>query len=241
MLYPIILVIVCLLIGLSKGGLGAALAVLAVPLLSQVMPVSAAQGVALPLLIVADWFALWAYRGTWNMHYIWRTIPFATIGIVVGTALLTGLPNQTLKHIVALFTLFFVLYRLFGDRLMTAEYQPRTWHAYFAGAISGLGSALANVGGPPFTAYMLLQKLEPLPFVGTITLFFAIVNALKLPGLMIAGIFDFSRLLSMIWVLPVLPIGVWIGRYVIKRINQRVFERFMLVMLVLTALILLFG
>lgn len=241
MQYAFILILVCLLIGLSKGGLGAVLAVLATPLLAQVMPVSAAQGVTLPLLMVADLFALWAYRNTWDMRYIWRLLPSAAIGIVIGTVLLTGLPNQTLKHLVALFTLAFVVYRLVGDRLLSARYTPRTWHAYVAGSVSGVGSALANVGGPPFTAYLLLQKLDPLPFVGTMTLFFAIVNALKLPGLILAGIIDFNRLLGVIWVLPVLPLGVWIGRFVIKRINQRAFERFMLIVLVIVALFLLFG
>jgi uncharacterized membrane protein YfcA len=239
--YAFILIIVCLLIGLSKGGLGAGLAVLAMPLLAQVMPVSAAQSTALPLLIVADWFALWVYRSTWDMRYIWRLLPFAVIGIVVGTTLLTWLPNETLKQLVALFTLLFVVYRLVGDRLLTAQYTPRLWHAYVAGGVSGVGSALANVGGPPFTAYLLMQKLDPLPFVGTTTLFFAIVNLIKLPGLIWAGIFDLDSLLAVIWVLPILPLGVWIGRFVVKRINQRAFDRFMLGVLVIVALFLLFG
>lgn len=241
MQYEFILIIVCLLIGLSKGGLGAFLAVLAIPLLAQVMPVKDAQSVALPLLIVADWFALWVYRNTWDMRYLWRLLPPAIIGIAVGTALLTSLPDQTLKRIVALFTLMFVIYRLVGDRLMSARYTPRFWHAYVAGAVSGVGSALANVGGPPFTMYMLLQKLDPVTFVGTATLFFAVVNLIKLPGLMLAGVFDLNRLLAVIWVLPVLPLGVWIGGYVVKRVNQRAFERLMLVALVLVALFLLFG
>ncbi len=241
MQYALILILVCLLIGLSKGGLGAVLAVLAIPLLSQVMPVPAAQGLTLPLLLCADVFALWIYRNTWDMRFIWRLIPFAVVGIIIGTYLLAVLPNTTLKHILAIFTLFFVAYKLVGDRLTDSHYIPRNWHGYLAGGVSGLGSAMANVGAPPFTVYMLMQNVSPQTFVGTMTLFFALVNAIKLPGLMLAGLVDFSQILSILWVLPVLPVGVWIGRYVIRRINQAAFERFMLFVLVIAALFLLFS
>ncbi|MBE2271079.1 MAG: sulfite exporter TauE/SafE family protein [Anaerolinea sp.] len=241
MQYVIILILVSVLIGLSKGGMGAVLAVLATPLLSQVMPVADAIGLALPMLMVADVFALWVYRNTWDMRYIKLVLPFAVIGIVIGTVLLANLPNQTLKHILALFTLAFAVYKLAGDRFISAEYQPRDWHGYVAGIVSGTGSALANVGGPPFTIYMLLQNLSPQTFVGTMTLFFALVNAIKLPGLMIAGLMDFSKLIGIAWVLPILPLGVWVGRYFVKRINQLAFERFMLVVLVIVAVYLLVG
>ncbi len=237
----IILIIVAILIGLSKGGLGAALVVLVTPLLSLVMPVQEAVGVVLPLLILADGFALYFYWNTWDMYYVRLMLPLGVVGVIIGTYLLATLDNTTLRHILGTFTLLFVVYKLFGDRLLAANYQPRDWHGQVAGGVSALASALANNGAPPFTAYMLLQKVPARAFVGTTTLFFAIINLLKMPGLIVAEIFDLNRLIDVIWVVPLIPLSVWVGRQVINRINQRAFESIMLIVLLIASLILLFG
>ena len=100
---------------------------------------------------------------------------------------------------------------------------------------------MANAGGPPVTAYLLLQKLPPLAFIGTQTLFFATINALKLPGFLSANVIDLPRLLSVLWALPIIPLGVWIGKWVILRLNQRVFEWLMLILLVYAGVSLLLG
>jgi uncharacterized protein len=237
--FYLVIALIGFLIGLSKGGMGAALVVLSTPILSLVMPVQMAISLALPLLLAADAVALWMYRGTWDNSYIRRMLPAATLGVIVGSALLAVLPDLALRRIMGLFTLSFVVYRLVSDRLTALEYRPRGWHAPVAGGLSGAGSALANVGAPPFTAYMLLQPISPTVFVGTTTLFFAVVNTLKLPGLIVTGIFDINNLWQNLWVLPIILTGVFAGRWLIQRINRAAFDRLMLAVLTLAALVLL--
>lgn len=239
--YYVVLIVVALFIGLSKGGMGAVLVILTTPMLSLIMPTQSAISLALPLLIIGDVFALWFYWKTWDMRYIRLMLPPAILGIVVGTVLLASLDNITLRHILGIFTLIFVVYRIADQRFKSLDYHPRNWHGYLAGAASGLGSALANSGSPPFTAYMLLQDVSPQVFVGTMTLFFAIVNAIKVPGLMIAGLLDLHTLLGVAWVIPAIPLGVLIGRWIIVRINKQAFEWFMLFILVVAAALLLFA
>jgi uncharacterized membrane protein YfcA len=237
--FYVVLIAVAFVIGIAKGGMGAGLAVLATPMLSLIMPVSSAISLALPMLMIADAFALWFYWKTWDMHYIRLLVPSAVLGIIVGTALLASLDNLTLKHVLGIFTLIFVIYRIADRWLRSLDYHPRRWHGYVAGVASGLGSALANTGGPPFTAYMLLQNVSPTVFVGTTTLFFAIVNAIKLPGLFLAGLMDLSRLLSVAWALPLIPVGVYAGRWMVRRINKTAFDWLMLVVLLIAAVALL--
>jgi uncharacterized membrane protein YfcA len=236
----LIVSIVALLIGFSKGGMGAALAILATPLLSQVMPVADAIGLSLPLLLIADAFAIWMFWNTWDWRYIKLMLPPAVIGIAIGTALLVSLPDDVMRRVLGIFTLLFVIYKLVGNDYIVAHYRPRPWHAVIAGGVSGLGSALANTGAPPYTAYMLLQNLQPTIFVGTTTLFFALVNAIKLPGLILAGRFHIESILTVAWVIPLLPVGVWLGRWLVKRINALAFERFMLATLFVASMALLF-
>jgi uncharacterized membrane protein YfcA len=238
--FYVALIFVALLIGLSKGGMGAVLGVLLTPVLSHVMTVPAAISLSLHLLMIGDVFALYFFWKTWDMHYIRLLVPSSILGIIVGTYLLATLNNITLRHILGIFTLLFVVYKIADYRLKALDYHPREWHGYLAGAASGLGSALANAGSVPFTAYMLLQDVSPTVFVGTTTLFFAIVNVLKVPGFVLTGLIDLNRLLSVLWVIPFIVAGVYAGRWMIKRIHKRAFEGFMLVVLVITSAVLLF-
>ncbi len=237
-----IILLAGLLVGLSKGGLGGPVPVsLTAPLLALAMPVSEAVGVTLPLLIFADMFALRLYWQKWDMHYVKTMLPLAIVGVVMGAFVLGSLPEDTLRRVLGFFTLAAVIYKVSGDTISALAYQPRDWHGYAAGWISGFGSALANVGAPPFTAYMLLQKVDPTPFIGTATLFFAIVNALKFPAYIAADVINFDKLISIAWVLPIIPFGVWLGKRFLNIMNPKVFEWLMLALLFWASLSLIFG
>ena len=237
-LYEIFVIItVALIIGLVKGGLP--VGPLIVPLLSVIMPVSLAVGVALPLLIVGDQFALRAYWRTWELRLIKLVLPGAAVGIILGTLLLSELSDEMLKRILGVFTLSIAAYKIASDSLKNVDYAPRNWHGSLAGGASGFSSALANAGGAPMTAYLLLQKLSPIPFVGTSTLFFAIVNILKLPAFLYTNVIDMDKLLSVVWAIPLIPLGVWLGRKLIDRINSLYFDRMMLVGLLVAGVLLL--
>ncbi len=229
-------------IGLSKGGIGGPIAgAVILPALSQIMTVPEAVGVTLPLLMVGDVFAMRAYWGEWDSRTIILLIPASIIGILVGTVMLANLSDIVLRRLLGILTLMIVAYKLISDSLAQYEYTHRTWHVYLTGFTSGIGSALANSGGPPLTAYLLLQRVKPAVFVGTITLFFTIVNILKIPGYLIADILEIDVLLNILWVLPLIPLGVWVGYKLVKWINPRIFEWLMLVLLVISSMILLFS
>lgn len=238
----LIFALVALLIGLSKGGLGGPVPVsLTAPLLSLVLPVSQAIGIVLPLLIFADGFALYFYWRKWNYHYIRLMLPAAVIGVIIGTVLLATLPNDVLKRVIGVFTLIAVVYKLGADSLKSIQYSPRLWHGILAGWAAGFGSALANAGAPPFTAYMLLQPgMQPVTFIGTTTLFFAVVNLLKLPGFFSSNVLNLPLLLSIAWTAPLIPFGVWLGRKIVTRMNPRLFEQLLLGLLFILSLSLIF-
>jgi len=44
----------------------------------------------------------------------------------------------------------------------------------------------------------------------------------------------------MIWIIPLLPLGVWGGKWAADKISQKVFDKVMIVLLVVTALLLIF-
>ncbi len=243
--FIILVFIIAILVGLSKGGFGGPMpVVLITPLLSQFMPASQAVGLALPLLIFGDFIALSMYWRKWDIRQIKLLLPSALIGIALGILVLFTLAENgqdlLMQRILGIFTMIVVLYKVISERLRTVHYEPRRWHSYVAGAASGFGSALANVGSPPYTAYMLLQDVSPTSFMGTTTLFFFIVNMIKLPIVLLnSNVLNLHLLASVVWVIPVIPVATWIGRRFVYRVNQKVFEQFMLVLLFLVSLYLL--
>lgn len=236
--FHIIVALACLFIGLSKGGLGGPVPVaMLTPLLSFVMPASQAVGLVLVPLMVGDLIAVTFYWRKWDLSRIKLLLPTALIGIFVGEFVLISLANSgqnvIIKRLIGLFTLIVVVYKISDSMLVNVNYQHRQWHGYFVGWLTGFGSALANVGAPPYTAYMLLRKIDdPILFLGTTSLFFAIVNALKLPFVLSnQKILDVHLLASILWALPLIPVGAWLGRKSLGYINAKLFEWVMLVLL----------
>ncbi len=233
--------LVMALIGLSKGGLGGLLGATATPLMALVMPADQVIGLLLPLLMIADIFAVASHWRKWDWRLVVLLLPGALVGVVVGTVFIENAPTHTLRVIIGVITLLFTIYKLLEARLKLAgRYQGRDWHGLLAGTVAGFASSVAHTGGPPVSIYLLLQNLSPRVFVATTALFFAILNWMKVPFYAYAGLFHFNQLASILWLLPVLPLGVLAGRWLAVRINKVVFDRMITVLLAITALLLIF-
>jgi uncharacterized protein len=232
--------LVGLLIGISKGGLGGLMGALATPLMALVMPPQQVVGLLLPLLMFADVFAVASYWKRWHFRLVLLMLPGAVIGVTLGTYFIKNAPTELLRNVLAVIVLIFAAYKLLENRLaLLKNYQPHNWHGWLAGTLAGFSSTLAHAGGPPVAIYLMIQKLEPVAFNATTVLFFAILNWVKVPYYAYAGLFDFDRLFKVIWLLPVIPLGVWIGRWAVGKINRLWFERIIVVALLITAVMLL--
>jgi uncharacterized membrane protein YfcA len=238
--FRIIVALACLFIGLSKGGLGGPIPVaMLTPLLSLVMPASQAVGLILIPLMVGDVITVMFYWRKWDLNRVKLLLPMAVIGILVGEFVLLTLANSgqniVIKRLIGAFTLIVVIYKVSDSMISRMKYEHRQWHGYLAGWLTGFGSALANVGAPPYTAYMLLQKIDdPVQFLGTTAIFFAILNAIKLPFVLSnSKVLDLHLLASILWAIPLIPIGAWLGRKSVNYVNAKMFERVMLVLLFL--------
>ena len=240
----VIFALVGILIGFSKGGLGGPVPVaLTVPMLTLIIEPQIAVALILPLLLFADVFALYFYWRQWDRRYIALMLLPGLLGVATGAATLNAVDAVTLKRIIGGLTLLALGFKVARDQLTTVDYAPRKWHGYFAGWASGFGSTLANVGAPPFTAYLLLQPhMTPRRFIGTTTLFFAVMNLTKLPAFVHIGNFDLERLQSIAWVFVLIPPAVLVARKLIDRIDQRAFEWLMMIpLLALSVYLLLFS
>jgi uncharacterized membrane protein YfcA len=75
-----------LLTSVSKGGFGAGLGVLAVPLMALRLPVPQVIAIMLPIICLMDIASVWSYRGQWDATILRMTLPGALLGILLGSA-----------------------------------------------------------------------------------------------------------------------------------------------------------
>jgi len=231
----IVVAILGFMIGLAKGGFGG-LGALLTPILSLVLPVASAVGVLLPMLIVGDAFALYMYWKEWDTDLVRRMLPTGIAGALIGTFLLAWLPTNLLRMVLGIFVLIVVAYKFVSDRIKAIQYQPSAWHAPVAGLLAGIASGMFNSGGPPFNSYLLLKKISARPFIATGAIYFAILNLIKVPGFLYTGVLNLALLFSLWWVFLFIPIGIWVARMTLTRVTPSAFERFVVILLIVSSL-----
>lgn len=233
-----------LLVGLAKGGLGGALALIGVPLMSLVISPVQAAAIFLPILIAMDLIALWAWRGYNHGKTLAILLPGALVGIGIGWATASVVSTNGLKLVLGTVTVLFVakyvydLYRSKTGRTIP-EASQNAVKATFWGTLSGYASFVAHAGGPPFSIYTLPLKIDPKNYTGLSTRYFAILNAVKLIPYFALGALDTTNITVSATLLPVALIATLIGARIVKFIRADIFYPLMYAMTLLAALKLL--
>jgi len=94
-----------ILYGIAKSGLGGSMTLISVPLMTIVMPLNQALGIILPILIFSDFIAVYKYRKEFDLGTLKLMVPFAAIGIIIGSLTFSYFSNG--KTLVIIFFLFF--------------------------------------------------------------------------------------------------------------------------------------
>lgn len=213
-----------LLMGLSKSGFGAGFGSLAVPIMALAIPVPQAAAIMLPLLAVMDALGVAAYLTHFDRGLIRLLLPAGLLGTVVGTALFGVLSPQTVAGVVGGLTLLFLAQRLFFPPRADAPPPPR-WLGWLLGLASGFTSFVAHAGGPPVNAYVLPLRLPPVTFAATMAVFFAAVNASKWIPYAWLGLIDLRNMATALVLMPLAPLGVWMGVRLVHRVSGVWFYR----------------
>ncbi len=220
-----IAVIAVLIVGLSKAGLLGGLGVVGVPLLTLVMAPRDAAGMMLPVLLCMDAVAIWMYRKECDWSLLKIMLPGAAVGTLIGWALWAVVSDAVVLLMVGVVTLLFVLDAVFPIRKKLEGLPPSKPWGTFWGGVAGFTSFISHTGGPPFQIYVLPRKLAPALYAGTTAFFFAIVNTAKLVPYYFLGQLNVQNLTLSAALAPVGVLGVFLGVYLVRRIDARLFYR----------------
>ncbi|HHY51235.1 MAG TPA: sulfite exporter TauE/SafE family protein [Alphaproteobacteria bacterium] len=212
-----------LIVGLSKSGLLGSLGLVAVPMLSLVMPARDAAGMMLPLLLVMDAITVWNYRKDCDWNILRIMLPGAAVGTLIGWGLWTVVSDAMVLLMVGVITLLFVADALLPLRKKLEGLPPsKPWGAFW-GAAAGFTSFISHTGGPPYQIYTLPRRMPPVLYSGTSAFFFAIVNTAKLIPYYFLGQLNVSNLTHAAMLVPVAIAGVVAGVWLVRRISVKQF------------------
>lgn len=217
-------------IGVSKTGLPG-INLVSILLIAFVVDGRLIPGAALPLLIVADLFAVNWYRA----HTRWDLLrPLGAsigVGYVGGIAffIVLGGATQLLERSIGLILLFIVLLQLIR-MYRGAESEERRLATIAYGVSGGFTTFVANAAGPVINTYLASSRLPKQELLGTAAWLYFVVNLSKIPFYVALGIWAeggaFFTSESLLWdavLLPMIFVGVFAGRAAYNRIPQRAF------------------
>ncbi len=236
-----IAIIAVLVTGISKGGFGG-VALLAVPLMSLVISPIQAAGIMLPIMIPMDFLSIWMYRKRWDARNLALLIPAATVGITIGGLTAGWVNDQIVRLLVGIIAVVFTIHRvneLYRHRA-AGRSQPRRipskpWGVFW-GTCAGFTSFLAHAGSPPYQVYVIPQGLKKEIYAGTSVMFFAAANAIKLIPYGMLGQLSVTNLSVSAALLPLVPVGVFLGVWINRRLPEKTFFAIVLASIFLVGL-----
>ena len=224
-------------VGIGKAGISG-MSLFHVLVFAFLFGARASTGVVLPLLLVGDVAAVRTFHQHARWDYVRRMLPPACLGVVLAAWFMRDLDETVYRPVIGWVTLtlsilqFVRMYRpgWFGN------VPHARWFAWSMGILAGAATMLANAAGPVFAVYLIAVGLPKMEFVGTSAWFFFIINLFKVPFSVALGLIRGQTLMVNLILAPAVLAGVLMGRWLLERIPQRLFEHLLLVFAVLAAL-----
>jgi len=231
------------LVGLSKTGI-AGLGIFTVAIFANVLPARESTGVLLPLLICGDLVAVPLYHRHAVWSHLWKLCPWVAAGVVLGFLAMGQLQgDRQFQRLIGAILLGMVAVHVWRQRSSArdADRIPhQAWFAALMGALAGFTTMVANAAGPVMILYLLSMRLPKMEFLGTGAWFFLTVNLFKVPFSRRLDLITASSLMLDLKLAPLVIAGAILGRWLIGRVNQRLFEILALAFTTLAALRMVF-
>ncbi|MGW9684512.1 TSUP family transporter [Flagellimonas sp. 2504JD1-5] len=228
------------LMGTSKAGLKG-LATFNVTLLALAFGARESTGLIMPLLLVGDVVAVIYYHRHTQWKYLLKFLPWMVSGILIGVVIGKDLPEKEFKLGMVIVIFISLATLIWWDRRKSTSIPTHWAFAGPIGIVAGICTMIGNLAGAFTNIFFLAMRLPKNEFVGTAAWLYLITNTFKLPfHIFVWKTISMETLLIDLKLLPALALGLLSGIFILKKINERNYKRFILIVTVIGAVAILF-
>lgn len=218
----------------SIAGFGVAL--VAMPFLVSLMrPVEASTLMAItaiPLQIII----LWRYRHALQARSLWKLMVGALFGIPIGVEVFAHWDQQVIFTVLGVLLIAYSLYSLI--QLKLPKIPSNKW-AFGFGFASGLLGGAFNTGGPPLVIYGQSRSWEADQFKANLQLLLMVNSSFVVIAHLAAGHITNAVLTSYVIALPTVFVATAVGFRISKYVDEALFRRVVLILLLVVGIRLL--
>ncbi|TKG90148.1 sulfite exporter TauE/SafE family protein [Puteibacter caeruleilacunae] len=228
-----------LIIGMSKTGVPG-ISMIVIPTLAFIFGGRQSTGILLPILIMADVFAVKYYNRHAQWKHLIKLLPWALGGILLAMWIGKIVDDKQFKQLIAITVFASIGLMIWKDRKKEQVMPETWWFAALMGLAGGFATMIGNAAGPIFSIYLLAMHLPKNKFIGTGAWFYFIINLSKFPlHVMAWETISWNSLLLDIMMFPAIALGAWLGVRIVKRIPDATYRWFVIIITILSAFLLI--
>ena len=222
---------VVFLVAILKGAIGFGFPTVSTPVLALFMDVKTAVALLVVPNIVMDGVQARRSGGLAGAARRMATLlAFGAVGTVLGTRLLIMLPAHVAMLVLGAFLVAFVAVSLTRIELrVPPRWEP--WLSPPVGFFAGVIGGLTNVPGTPLVVYFFALGLDKREFVRAVAFCFIVYKVVQLGALAWFGAFTGALIVPTLALTVVALGGFFVGLRIQDRLDQRAFNRAVLVFL----------
>jgi len=210
--------------GVVKGTLGVGLPLLAIPLMSVVIPSPRAIGlVAIPVISSNVWQMIESRQLVGGLRRFWPLIITQVFITLLTVRITLSLNAGQMNKLIAVSMILAVVLMAFKPNFRVSPSQEKKISA-FVGVLSGILGGVSALTGPVVITYLFALKLSRSEFVGCISIIY-LASSLPLYAAMIyyqrMGVQDLGY--SVLALVP-MAIGLIIGKLIRDKMSEKVFR-----------------
>ena len=227
--------------GIAKSGLGGSIALIAVPLMTVVMPLNQALAIILPILILSDFTAVYKFRKEFDLGTLKLLVPFAAVGIFVGSVTFSYFSEDMLKFIVGLMGFLFSAHYFLLKKNKFIPNKKSFFKGSICSVIAGFTSFSVHAGGTPTSIYLLPLRMKKEIYIGTRVIFFTFVNLIKFPFYIGLSMITLESFKQSMMLFPLSVVGILIGYQILKYIEENLFYNIIYILILISSSRLLYS
>ena len=228
------------LVGMAKTGVPGT-GMIAVPLLAIAFGGKESTGLLLTMLIFADVFGVSYYHRHANWQHLVKLLPFALFGVLIGTTFGHLINDDAFRLTMAVIIFVSLAQMLWQERQSEVPLLDSGWFIAIIGILGGFTTMVGNLAGPVMSLYLLAMRFPKNEFIGTAAWFFLCINLFKVPfHIWVWGTVSWQSTALTAILIPVIALGAAIGIWLVGKINEYWFRRFVIAMTAVAAVVMLF-